>query len=97
MFTSETIYIDTRPGSVGAFAPAEKVEDYAGWLSARIDEAHVKDGQQVMYYGVAQKVNQIVMAARHGVAVRAFGCYAGEAALMIEGLVGAPFEVEVLA
>lgn len=97
MFTSETIYIDTRPGSLGAFAPAEKVEDYTSWLSMRIDAAHVKEGQQVQYYGVAQKVNQIVMAARCGAAVRAFGCYAGEVAKVIEGLVGAPFEVEVLA
>ena len=97
MKLNDAHYIDTTPGS-GPFAPPKAVTDYTEWFMARYRNSQGKDGNRRFYFGMAQKVNQIVFAARQGgTDIFSQGPYAGAAAAVFEDMVGDGFEVRVLA
>lgn len=90
----DCIYIDTNPGGRGLFSPPEEVEKYDQWLHDRYKASQRMDGETLTFFGVAQKMNQAILAGRDGHTVRCFGKYAGAAAAVLEKVGG--IEVEVL-
>jgi hypothetical protein len=88
------IYIDTTPGGRGLFSPSSTVNDYSAWLLDNYKECQLKENGKVAFYGVAQKMNSAINAARNGHPVRCLGQYASAAAAVLERIGG--IEVEVL-
>ena len=83
----DCFYIDTRPGQCSLFSPPAEVEDYKHWLMTRYRQSRVLYNEIVNYYGVAQKINQIIYSLVHQQGkVFAFGTYAGAVASTIEAM-----------
>jgi len=80
-------HIQTDPGDDGWFSPPVRPNDYSAWLFNMYEEAQMKDGNQLMYYGFAQHVNQILHAVAHsGLKLRYEGEYASDARIFLEGM-----------
>jgi len=85
LFPGGICHIRTTPGDDGWFSPPEAVPDYSAWLLERHDAAQWRDGDQVLFYGFAQAVHQILFALKHhGLRVRYEGEHADEAQRFIE-------------
>lgn len=89
-------YIDTRPGSPSLFAPAPDVEDYAQWLRGRYQAQRVNAGGKDMYYGVAQRINQLIVWGKDGAVIHVIGPHARAAAQVVEELSHGLVQAEVL-
>ena len=88
----DAYYIDTREGAVGVFACPVSVSDYSTWL-----ERMYKESSGVVPYGVAQKINMMLLAAKKGEAdILALGPYGGTVAKFIENISQNTIEVEVV-
>lgn len=87
----DPIYLDTRPGAPGAFAPSAAVDDYAQWLRDRYRNCQQKDGSKRTFFGAGQRINQVLQAGKHETPIFAIGPYAGDAAAVLEAMAGQAF------
>lgn len=89
-------YIDTRPGSPSLFAPGRDVTDYAQWLREQYRAQRVNAGGKDMYYGVAQRINQLIVSGKDGAVIHVIGPHARAAAQVIEELSNGLVQAEML-
>lgn len=89
-------YIDTRPGAPGPFVAPEEVLDYAAWLRDRYRAARMNEGGKEMFFGVAQRINQLIIWAKQGAMIHVIGPHATAAAQVIEELSGGLVQGAVL-
>ncbi len=89
-------YIDTRPGAPGLFAAPAQVEDYGAWLYQSYWAAKADDCGRTVYYGIAQKINEIALAVAKGAHVMVIGPHAEIAATVLRRLSNEAIMPEVL-
>ena len=89
-------YIDTRPGAPGMFAAPPNVPDYGAWLYEAYWAAQADDCGRAIYYGVAQKIHEIALAATKGAHVLVLGPHAETAAQVLRRLSDEAINAEVI-
>lgn len=89
-------YIDTRHGAPGLFVPGADVEDYAEWLRNRYRTMRANEDGKEVYFGVAQRINQLIAWAKNGAVIHVIGPHATAAAQVIEEISNGLVQAEVL-
>lgn len=56
----DAYYIDTRDGANTVFTPPPKIDDYGKWIRTQYAASQGVDGNRVVYFGLAQKVNALI-------------------------------------
>lgn len=90
-------YIDTRPNAPGMFAAPAEVQDYGAWLFEHYWAAQANDCGRPIYYGVAQKIHEIALAATKGAHVLVLGPHAESAAQVLRRLSDDAIQAQVVA
>jgi len=77
----DAYFVSTGPGErFGPPSSVETYEQYREWLRERYQCAQGRDGNQVFCYGIAQRINEMAYAAKHGAQVTVGGPFAAAAA-----------------
>lgn len=87
-------YINTYPAA--EFSLPDGMEDYAEWLTGRYEACKSIEGGMNIYFGIAQRINVLMVAAERGQSICAIGPHAAAAAQVLLKMSKGVLQAEVL-